>query len=61
MKFRTPLMIACVILVGLAGMTIADITQQKQTASRALLIAVSDADIENLLYMRQEEKLARDV
>jgi hypothetical protein len=61
MKFRTPLMIACVVLVGLAGMTIADIAQKKQTASRALLIAVSDADIENLLYMRQEEKLARDV
>lgn len=61
MKHRTPLMIACVILVGLAGMTIADIAQQKQTASRALLTTVSDTDIENLLYMQQEEKLARDV
>lgn len=61
MKLRTLLIVACVILVGLAGMTIANNTQQKQTAARTLLTAISDTDVENLLYMRQEEKLARDV
>ena len=63
MKFRTLLTIACVIIVGLAGMTIAEITQQRRSPSNAILQAIqlTDVEIENILYMRQEEKLARDV
>ena len=63
MKYRTLLMIACVLFVGLAGMTVAGVSGQNQADSRALLRAVqlTDAEAANILYMRQEEKLARDV
>ena len=63
MKFRTLLMIACILFVGLVGLTVAGVSGQNQAASRAILQAVqlTDAEVENILYMRQEEKLARDV
>lgn len=63
MKFRTLLMIACILFVGLAGLTVTGVSGQNQAASRSLLRAVqlTDAEAENIRYMRQEEKLARDV
>lgn len=62
MKIRT-LLLTAAILIGLASMTVAGINQQRQTASQALLAAaqLTDVEAENILFMREEEKLARDV
>ncbi len=62
MKTRMFLLMVA-IMIGLAGMTVAGINQQRQTASQALLAAAQLTEIEaqNILHMREEEKLARDV
>ena len=63
MKLRVLLIVACISLVGLAGISTADMNQQKQAGSQARLRAtqLSETDAANIQYMRQEEKLARDV
>ena len=62
MKVKT-LLIAVSILTVLASMTIANLTGQQQRASRSLPVAVqlTEAEEQHILYMREEEKLARDV
>ncbi len=62
MKVKT-LLITGAILTVLAGITIANLTGQQQRASRFLPVAVqlTEAEEQHILYMREEEKLARDV
>ena len=63
MKLRTLLIIACVSLMGIAGITTAGMNQQSQAGkfARQRVVQLSADEIANILYMRQEEKLARDV
>jgi len=58
-----PLLIAVAILTVLASMTVATLAGQQQRASRPLPAAVqlTEAEEQHILYMREEEKLARDV
>lgn len=62
MKVKT-LLIAVAILTVLAGMTVSNLAGQQQRASRPLPAAVrlTEAEEQHILYMREEEKLARDV
>lgn len=62
MKAKT-LLITGALLTVLAGMTVANLTGQQQRASRSLPVAVqlTEAEEHHILYMREEEKLARDV
>ena len=62
MKVKT-LLIAVAILTVLASMTVANFAGQQQRASRSLPAAVqlTEAEEQHILYMREEEKLARDV
>jgi len=62
MKVKT-LLIAVAILTVLASMTVANIAGQQQRASRPLPVAIqlTEAEEQHILYMREEEKLARDV
>jgi hypothetical protein len=62
MKVKT-LLITGVILTVLAGITVANLTGQQRRASRPLPTAVqlTEAEEQHILYMREEEKLARDV
>ena len=62
MKVKT-LLITGAILTVLAGMTVANLTQEQQRASRRLPVAIqlTEAEEQHILYMREEEKLARDV
>ena len=62
MKTKT-LLITVALLTILAGMTVANLTGQQQRASRSLPVAVqlTEAEEHHILYMREEEKLARDV
>ncbi len=62
MKVKT-LLITGVILTVLAGITIANLTGQQQRGSRTLPAAIrlTEAEEQHILYMREEEKLARDV
>ncbi|MBC8472645.1 MAG: DUF2202 domain-containing protein [Planctomycetes bacterium] len=62
MKVKT-LLIAVAILTVLASMTVANLAGQQQRASRPLPAAVqlTEAEEQHILYMREEEKLARDV
>jgi len=62
MKVKT-LLITGAILTVLAGITVANLTGQQQRASRYLPTAVqlTEAEEQHILYMREEEKLARDV
>lgn len=62
MKVKT-LLITGAILTVLAGITVANLTGQQQRASRPLPAAVqlTEAEEQHILYMREEEKLARDV
>ena len=62
MKVKT-LLIAVAILTVLAGITVANLSGQQQRASRSLPAAVqlTEAEEQHILYMREEEKLARDV
>lgn len=62
LKAKT-LLITGVILSVLAGMTVANLAGQQQRASRSLPAAVqlTEAEEQHILYMREEEKLARDV
>ena len=57
------LMIIGAILTVLAGMTVANFNGQQQRGSRPLPAAVqlTEAEEHHILYMREEEKLARDV
>ncbi len=63
MKLRTLLIIASMSLMGAAGITTAGMNQQRSAGSNARLrvVQLSTDEIANILYMRQEEKLARDV
>lgn len=62
MKAKT-LMITVAILTVLAGITVANLNGQQQRGSRHLPAAVqlTEAEEQHILYMREEEKLARDV
>ncbi len=62
MKAKT-LLITVAILTVLAGMTVANLNGQQQRGSRPLPPAVqlTEAEENYILYMREEEKLARDV
>ena len=62
MKAKT-LLITGAILTVLAGMTVANLNEQQQRGSRPLPAAVqlTGAEEHHILYMREEEKLARDV
>ncbi len=62
MKTKT-LMIIGAILTVLAGMTVANLNEQQQRGSRPLPAAVqlTEAEEDHISYMREEEKLARDV
>jgi len=62
MKAKT-LLITGAILTVLAGITVANLTGQQQRASRPLPAAIqlTEAEEQHILYMREEEKLARDV
>ena len=61
MKFRTLLLIALVLFVGLTSVTTAGMKQQRKSSARLMAIQPTDAEVISLWYMRQEEKLARDV
>lgn len=62
MKVKT-LLIVVTILTVLAGITVPNIAGQQQRASRLLPTAVQLTEVEeqHIVYMREEEKLARDV
>ena len=62
MKVKT-LLIAVAILTVLAGITVANLAGEQQRAPRTLPAAVqlTEAEEQHILYMREEEKLARDV
>jgi hypothetical protein len=62
MKVKT-LLITGAILTVLAGITVANLNGQQQRALRPLPAAVqlTEAEEQHILYMREEEKLARDV
>jgi len=62
MKTKT-LTITLTILAILAGITVTNFAGQQQRARRPLPASVqlTDAETANILYMREEEKLARDV
>ena len=62
MKVRTVL-IAVAMLTVLGGMTVANMNGQQRRGSRPLPPAVqlTEAEESHILYMREEEKLARDV
>jgi hypothetical protein len=62
MKAKT-LLITVAMLTLLAGMTVANLNGQQQRGSRPLPPAVqlTEAEENYILYMREEEKLARDV
>lgn len=62
MKAKT-LLITVAILTVLAGITVANLNGQQQRGSRSLPPAVqlTEAEESHILYMREEEKLARDV
>ena len=62
MKAKT-LLITVTILTVLAGMTVANMNGQQRRGSRPLPAAVqlTEAEESYILYMREEEKLARDV
>jgi hypothetical protein len=62
MKAKT-LLITAAILSVLAGMTVANLNGQQQKGPRPIPIAVqlTEAEENYILYMREEEKLARDV
>ena len=62
MKVKT-LLIAGTMLTVLAGMTVANLNQYQQRAFRLSQAAIelTDAEKQNILLMREEEKLARDV
>ena len=62
MKAKT-LLITGAILTILAGMAVANLNEQQQRGSRPLPAAVqlTEAEEHHILYMREEEKLARDV
>ena len=61
MKLRVMLLIVGILFTGLAGVTATGMNQQKQAGARLSAIQLSDTEIANILYMRQEEKLAHDV
>jgi hypothetical protein len=63
MKVRMLSLIVGVSLIGLAGITSVDMAQQNQagTMARLRVPQLSETDAANILYMWQEEKLARDV
>jgi len=61
MKLRTLLLIAFILFVGLTSVTIAGMGQQRKGNARLMAIQPSDTEVFSLWYMRQEEKLARDV
>lgn len=62
MKVKTMLITGSMLAV-LAGMTVANLNGQQQRGSRSLPAAVqiTEAEENYILYMREEEKLARDV
>ena len=62
MKVKT-LLITGAILIVLVSITIANLTGQQQRGSRPLPAAIqlTEAEERYILYMREEEKLARDV
>ena len=62
MKAKT-LLITGAILTVLAGMTVANLNEQQQRGSRPLPAAIqlTEAEEHHILYMLEEEKLARDV
>lgn len=62
MKVKT-LLIVVAILTILAGMTVPNLAGQQQRASRLLPAAIqlAEAEEQHILYMREEEKLSRDV
>jgi len=62
MKVKKPLIVITILTV-LAGMTVSNLAGTKQRASRLLPAAVqlTEAEEQHILYMREEEKLARDV
>jgi hypothetical protein len=62
MKART-LLIAATMLTALAGMTVANMNGQQRRGSRPLppSVQLTEAEESHILYMREEEKLARDV
>lgn len=62
MKTKT-LLITGIVLLGLAGMTVANMAASQQGGSQisAAATQLSEADVNNILWMREEEKLARDV
>ena len=62
MKAKT-LLITVAILTILAGMTVANMNGQQQRGSRLLppVVQLTEAEEHYILYMREEEKLARDV
>ena len=62
MKTRTLLIIGTILTV-LAGITVANFNGQQQRGSRPLpaVVLLTEAEEHHILYMREEEKLARDV
>ncbi len=61
MKLRTLLLVVFVLFVGLTSVTTAGLRQQGRAGARLSSVQPTDAEVLNLWYMRQEEKLARDV
>jgi hypothetical protein len=62
MKVKKPLIVITILTV-LAGMTVSNLARTKQRASRLLPASVqlTEAEEQHILYMREEEKLARDI
>jgi hypothetical protein len=61
MKLRTLLLVAFVLFVGITSVTTAEINRQKREDAGIGTVQPTDTEVINLWYMRQEEKLARDV
>jgi len=61
MKLRTLLLVALILFVGLTSITTAGMNRQKGAAARLRATQPTDEEIINILFMRQEEKFARDV
>ncbi|MBN1973051.1 MAG: DUF2202 domain-containing protein [Sedimentisphaerales bacterium] len=61
MKIRTLLLVACVLFVGLTSVTTAGMNRQRRAGAGLAAVQPTDTEVINLLYMAQEEKLARDV
>ncbi|MBN2591503.1 MAG: DUF2202 domain-containing protein [Sedimentisphaerales bacterium] len=61
MKLRTLSLVVLILFVGLTSVSTAGMRQQRRAAASFAAVQPTDSEVIDLWYMRQEEKLARDV